>query len=73
MAAKCEQARLVALDERLECAMVPAPDESDQLLVALEPQERRTPYKRRQPRRVLECGCFHEEKAAVMGPGPVTP
>jgi hypothetical protein len=39
VAAEGEKARLVALDERLEGAVLAAPDEDDQLLVALQPQQ----------------------------------
>jgi hypothetical protein len=48
VAAEGEQPRLVALYERLEGAVVPTPDQSDELFVALQPQERRTPGKRGQ-------------------------
>ena len=36
--AEREQPRLIALHERLEGAVVAAPDQSDELLVALQPQ-----------------------------------
>ena len=43
VAAEGEQARLVALDERLEGAVMAAPGEGDQPLVGLQPQQRRAP------------------------------
>ena len=38
VAAEREQARLVALDERLECVRIAAPGERDQALIALKPE-----------------------------------
>ena len=43
VAAEREQARLVARHERLEGMVVAAPDERDQALVGLQPQQRRAP------------------------------
>jgi hypothetical protein len=43
VAAEREQSRLVALHQRLEGAVVAAARERDQPLVALEPEEGRTP------------------------------
>jgi hypothetical protein len=43
MAAEGEQSRLVTLDEYLKRGMLPLADESDQLLVALEAEQRRPP------------------------------
>jgi hypothetical protein len=45
VAAEGEQPRLVTLEQRVEGAVVPAPDEGDQLLVALEPEKRGSPGK----------------------------
>ena len=67
VAAEGEQARLVALHQRLEGAVMPAPDERDELLVALQPQQRRAARERGQARRLLECGSFHVEKAGGGG------
>jgi hypothetical protein len=39
VAAEGEQAGLVALDEGLERAVMPTPDESDETLVALKPEQ----------------------------------
>jgi hypothetical protein len=43
VAAEGEQARLVALDERLEGPVVTPPGERDQALVRLKTEERRAP------------------------------
>ena len=61
MAAEREQAGLIALNERFEGTVVPAPDEGDQLLVALEAEERRAPGQRRKARGMLESRSFHSE------------
>jgi hypothetical protein len=42
VAAEGEQPGLVALNERLESAVVPAPDESDQALIGLKPEQGRS-------------------------------
>jgi hypothetical protein len=48
VAAEGEQARLIALHERLEGAVVATTNQSDEFFVALQPQERRTSGKRGQ-------------------------
>ena len=48
-----------ALHQRLEGAVVPAPRERDQALVALQPQERRAPGQSRQCRGLSESRGFH--------------
>jgi hypothetical protein len=53
MAAESEQSRLIALDERLERAVMPTPDQGDEPLIGLKPKQRRTPCKRRKSRGVL--------------------
>jgi hypothetical protein len=47
VAAEGEQAGLVALDQRLESAVVTAPDQRDEPLVALQPEEGRSAGKSR--------------------------
>ena len=49
VAAEREQPRLVAADERLEGAVVAAPDERDEPLVRLETEQRRAPVEPGQP------------------------
>ena len=58
MTTEGEQPRLVALDESLERAMVAAPDQRDEPLVALEAEQRRTSCQRGKPRSVLKSRCF---------------
>ena len=48
MTAEGEQPRLIPLHERLEGAVMSTPNESDEPLVALQPQKRRTPGERGQ-------------------------
>ena len=63
VAAEGEQPRLVALEERVEGAVVAAPDERDQLLVALEPEQGRPPGERGP-------GAVDLEHALPQGDGP---
>jgi hypothetical protein len=55
VAAEGEQPRLVALDERLEGAVVPATNKRHEPLVALEPKQGRAAGKSRQPCGLLKC------------------
>ena len=68
VAAERQQPRLVALDERLERAVLAAPDEGDQLLVALEPKQRRAARERGQACRcgVVQSGGFQGESGALL-------
>jgi hypothetical protein len=43
VAAESQEARLIAVEENLEGAVVPIPDQSDEAIVALQPQERGSP------------------------------
>ena len=58
MAAEGEQPRLVALDERLERAVVAPPDEGDELLVALQPAGANARLVRAEPAPCVESGGF---------------
>jgi hypothetical protein len=58
VAAEGEQAGLVALYESLESAVVPAPDERDQALIGLKPEQGRSACKRGKSRGMLKCGSF---------------
>ena len=58
MTAEGEQPRLVSLDERLERAVVAAPNQRDEPLVALQAEQRGTSRKRGEPRRVLKSRSF---------------
>jgi hypothetical protein len=71
VAAEGEQAGLVALDQRLESAVVTAADQRDEPLVALQPEEGRSAGKSRKARGVLKSGSFHVPAEPV--PGPETP
>ena len=62
MAAEREQARLITLHERFEGTVMPAPDQCDQLLVALEAEERRAPGKGGKARGMLESRSFHSRR-----------
>jgi hypothetical protein len=56
--AEREQPGLIALDQRLEGAVMAAPDERHETLVRLQPEQRRSPCKRGETRGVLKCGSF---------------
>ena len=62
MAAEREQAGLIALHERFEGTVMPSPDQGDQLLVALEAEERRTSREGGQARGMMESGSFHSRQ-----------
>ncbi len=59
VAAEREQPRLVALNERLEGAVMAAANQSDESLVTLKPQKRRAARKSGKPRGLLKCGSLH--------------
>jgi hypothetical protein len=63
VAAEGEQARLIALDQGLERPVMPAPDERDQPLIGLKPEQGRTPCKRGKSRGVLKCSRFQRVPA----------
>ena len=72
VAAEGEQARLIALDQRLERAVVAAARERDQALVTLKPEERRAPRKGGQRgvtvgERKLPCGGRGSGRAPLQG------
>ena len=69
LAAEAEQPRLVALDQRLEGVLVPSTSEGDEVLVALELEERGPPGKEPALLSVCECGGFH----GVAGRGSPLP
>jgi hypothetical protein len=56
--AEGEQPRLVTLNERLESAVVAAPDQGNEPLVALQAEQRRPSGQRGEPRRVLKSRSF---------------
>jgi hypothetical protein len=56
--AEGEQARLVALYERLEGAVVATADQRDEPLVPLQSEQRRPASQRGQPRRMLKSRGF---------------
>ena len=58
VAAEGKEPGLVALHERLEGALMTSPDECDQPLVGLQPEQGRTACKGRESRRVLKCCCL---------------
>jgi hypothetical protein len=68
VAAEGQEARLVALDERLERAVLAAADEDDQLLVALESEQRRTTCQSRQAccGSVVESGGFQDGAVSLL-------
>src|SRR5436190_19876931 len=53
MTAERQQARLVAVEQDLESAVVPVTDQSDETLVALQPQKRGPPREQA----TVRCGC----------------
>jgi len=55
VAAEGEQARLIALNKRLEGPVMTPPDERYETLVGLKPKEGRSPCKRRQTCGMLKC------------------
>ncbi len=68
VATEREQARLIALDKRFEGAVVTAPDQGDQPLVALKTEQRRSSSQRGKARGVLKSRSFQ-----VGLPAPATP